>query len=290
MIILKSFADDTVPIMDIETGRTTRQPREPGADQNIDQKVEAQKIEIVYRANPLFDEYVPHISAALQRFGYSVAITAFPEGTPEEKIKTDTSKASRVLADETFCRVSGQKHSLTLDQLLEAATRRALDGLGQNNADSVKKLVDALNACGNPLPEIVYVDADRMAEHLPGYRVEGQNSEEDRLKAGQAAARDVAEWFRQALPREVRVYDKYPEEALNDNFDEIRGHSWIVADRHAGAEKGWGLVFLIPLASSIHELSKAGKIAPKTEEIANAIPAIVEEMLVKEEAKTPPGR
>lgn len=77
------------------------------------------------------------------------------------------------------------------------------------------------------------------------------------------------------------MYSEWPEEALDDNFDEIRGRSWIVADRHAGAEKGWELVLLIPLASAIQKLSEEGKIVPKTEDISKALPAIIEEMFTR---------
>lgn len=184
------------------------------AEKIVEMDKEKEKLPIIfisYRDNDLFREQIPAMVQMLSSMGRNVEIQTFPEGTKEEEIKQwyqdNRSKleGKELISDRTAevhwsireeLESTGTRQSGNLDDLISAATKRAIFGedskkwnkdgaeysKGWSEEQSAKffsTLVRRILENPKNVPQSVYIFLDRILDHT--YAVEPEKAKELRV-------------------------------------------------------------------------------------------------------------
>jgi len=253
-------------------------------------------MDIIYRDNDLFQEYIPEIEKYFKSLNGDVRFTSFPKGADEDTIR-DWYKKNRdnltgkvLLTDYTCCSKYGEVEASKaskeggLDQILSQAFTDTLeDELGKKNfaekIDSLEtydqifpKIFKMLFSKKEFIPNEVHIIENYISAHIESLTPDAEKD----IETGMTKENAIAKRFKKYIEGAG-----FPSESIaiqNDILKEIdKKNNWILVDRHNSNLESIteATTIDLPFGSFIQSAQEHGLIEfPKEKMTENLIPAL----------------
>lgn len=269
--------------------------KENKIEKNLDSELIG-SMDIIYRDNDLFQEYIPEIEKYFKSLNGDARFTSFPKGTDENIIrdwykKNRDNLTGKVLLTDSTCYPKGGEVEASeaskeggLDQILNQAFTDVLeDELGKKNfaekIDSLEtydqifpKIFKMLFSKKELLPNEVYIIENYISAHIGSLTPDVEKD----IAAGTTKETVIAKRFKKYI--ESAGFHSGSIAIQNDILKEIdKKNNWILVDRHNRNLESIteATTIDLPFGSFIQSVQKHGLIEfPKEKMTENLIPAL----------------
>lgn len=279
--------------------KSHEEANEMNTENKTEKKLDSELVgsmDIIYRDNDLFQEYIPEIEKYFKSLNGNVRFTSFPKGTDENIIRdwykqNRDNLAGKVLLTDNTCspkyrEVEASKASVKggLDQILSQAFTDTLgDEIGKKNfaekIDSLEtydqifpKIFKMLFSKKELLPNEVHIIENYISAHIEHLTPDAEKD----IEAGTKKETVIAKRFKKYI--EDAGFPSGSIAIQNDILKEIdKKNNWILVDRHnRNLESVTEATTIdLPFGSFIQSVEKHGLIEfPKEKMIENIIPSL----------------